>query len=228
MALAAGGFISAFPTRLLGEYIGEDEPERVAVTIYGINLFLASVLVSALWRFAVRERLIRSDIADTDVRMITRRLAPGLAGYLVVIVVGLFLPVLAVLGYLVIAVYIIVPFGTLRRRRGCDMTREGRPANLTRVKRLDDAVVIRLAATTDLMDGDGSFDKEATRRRIGRIVVRGEFGPLLAAALPECQIAVVSGETHITAQVRDEAELFGVLERLRDLGAALVSVSIDP
>jgi uncharacterized membrane protein len=34
-----------FPTRLLGEYIGEDEPERVAVTIYGINLFLASTLV---------------------------------------------------------------------------------------------------------------------------------------------------------------------------------------
>jgi hypothetical protein len=29
------------------------------------------------------------DIADTDVRMITRRLAPGLAGYLVVIVVSL-------------------------------------------------------------------------------------------------------------------------------------------
>jgi uncharacterized membrane protein len=30
-----------FPTRLLGEYIGEDEPERVAVTIYGLNLLLA-------------------------------------------------------------------------------------------------------------------------------------------------------------------------------------------
>jgi uncharacterized membrane protein len=106
-----------FPTRLLGEYIGEYEPERVAVTIYGVNLFLASVLVSTLWRFAVRERLVRSDIADTDVRMITRRLTPGLAGYLVVIVVGLFLPVLAVLGYLIIAVYIIVPFGALRRRK---------------------------------------------------------------------------------------------------------------
>ena len=48
-----------FPTRLLGEYIGEDEPERVAVTIYGLNLFLASALVSLLWRYAVRERLIR-------------------------------------------------------------------------------------------------------------------------------------------------------------------------
>ena len=64
--------------------------------------------------------------------------------------------------------------------------------------------------------------------RVGRIVVRGEFGPLLGAALPECEIVVLSGETHITAHVRDEAELFGVLERLRDLGAALVSVTVDP
>ena len=105
-----------FPTRLLGEYIGADEPERIAVTIYGLNLFLISALVSLLWRYAVRERLIRPDAADTDVRMITKRLTPGLAGYVAVIVLGLFLPVLAVLGYLAIAVYVIVPFGALRRR----------------------------------------------------------------------------------------------------------------
>jgi uncharacterized membrane protein len=105
-----------FPTRLLGEHIGEAEPERVAVTIYGINLFLASALVSLLWRYAVRERLIRADVADADVKMLTKKLTPGLAGYVAVIVLGLFLPVLAVLGYLVIAVYIIVPFGALRRR----------------------------------------------------------------------------------------------------------------
>jgi hypothetical protein len=80
------------------------------------------------------------------------------------------------------------------------------------------------------MDGDRDRTRAAAagRRRVGRIVVRGEFGPLLAAALPEYEIAVLSGETHLTAQVRDEAELFGLLERLRDLGAALVSVSIDP
>ena len=59
-------------------------------------------------------------------------------------------------------------------------------------------------------------------------MVRGEFGPLLAAALPGCEIAAMSGETHITAQVRDEAELFGLLERLRDLGAPLISVAVDP
>jgi uncharacterized membrane protein len=104
-----------FPTKLLGEYIGEDAAARAAVTIYGLNLFLASTLVSLLWRYAVREGLIRPDITDSDVKMITNRLTPGLAGYVVMIVLGLFLPVLAVLGYLIIAVYIIIPFGALRR-----------------------------------------------------------------------------------------------------------------
>jgi hypothetical protein len=36
-----------------------------------------------------------------------------------------------------------------------------------------------------------------------------------------------SGETHITASVRDEAELFGLLDHLRDFGAELVSISVD-
>lgn len=58
--------------------------------------------------------------------------------------------------------------------------------------------------------------------------MHGEFGPLLSAALPECEIAVAWGKTHITAKVRDDAELFGLLGRLRDLGAAFVSVSIEP
>ena len=78
------------------------------------------------------------------------------------------------------------------------------------------------------MERDRSGDDAATRGQIGHIVVRGEFGPRLAAALPQCEITARSGQTHITAFVRDEAELFGVLERLRDFGASLVSVSIDP
>ena len=78
------------------------------------------------------------------------------------------------------------------------------------------------------MDRDRSRSGAATRGRVGRIVVRGEFGPLLGAALPECEIAVLSGETHLTAYVRDEAELYGLLQRLRNLGAELASVAIDP
>jgi uncharacterized membrane protein len=106
-----------FPTKLLAEYIGDDRPERVAATIYGLNLFLAAVLLSLLWRYAVREGLIRSDIAEKDVKLITRRLTPGLVGYLVMIMLGLFLPVLAVLGYLIIAVYNLIPIRDLRRRK---------------------------------------------------------------------------------------------------------------
>lgn len=94
-----------FPTRLMAEYVRQDAPERVATTIYGINLLLCSVLVSVLWR------------SDEDVTTLTKRLRlGGMASYLVMIVLGWFLPVLAVLGYLAVAIYIIVPFGVLRLR----------------------------------------------------------------------------------------------------------------
>lgn len=105
-----------FPTRLLGEYIGEREPERIAATVYGVNLFSALVLLSIMWRYAVHEKLVRPDAADEDVRTLTRRLTPGLASYVVMITLGLFLPTLAVLGYFLIAVYIVVPFSLIRRR----------------------------------------------------------------------------------------------------------------
>ena len=84
------------------------------------------------------------------------------------------------------------------------------------------------SATTRTMDPDQSPNAAADPPRIGRIVVRGEFGPMLAAALPECEITTSAGRTHIAARVRDDPELFGLLERLRDLGAELVSVSFDP
>jgi len=106
-----------FPTRVLGEYAGETSPARVAVTVYGINLLLASALVSLLWRYAVRAGLVRPDTADKDVQTLTRQLTPGLAGYLAMLVVGLFLPVLAIGGYLAIAVYLLVPVGLFRHAR---------------------------------------------------------------------------------------------------------------
>jgi uncharacterized membrane protein len=105
-----------FPTKLLAEYIGADRPERVAATIYGLNLLLAAVLLSTLWRYAVHERLIRADLADEAVKLITTRLTPGLVGYVVMILLGLFLPIVAVLGYLIIAVYNLIPVRDLRRR----------------------------------------------------------------------------------------------------------------
>jgi hypothetical protein len=51
------------------------------------------------------------------VKVITRRLTPGLVGYVVMIMLGLFLPVVAVVGYFVIAVYNLIPIRDLRRRK---------------------------------------------------------------------------------------------------------------
>jgi type IV pilus biogenesis protein CpaD/CtpE len=62
---------------------------------------------------------------------------------------------------------------------------------------------------------------------VARIVLRNEWGALLSAAMPECDITVASGSTHLSATVRDQAELFGILERLRNLGAEIASLTLD-
>ena len=98
-----------FPTRLFADYIRHNSAERVAATFYGISLLLTSTLLLLLWRYAVHAELVRPDAADEEVQLLTERLTPGLTGYLVLIVAGLFLPVIAVIGYLAIAIYYIVP-----------------------------------------------------------------------------------------------------------------------
>jgi hypothetical protein len=73
----------------------------------------ASTLLLVLWRYAVRAHLVRPDTADEEIEMLTERLTPGLGAYLVLIVSGLFLPIIAVIGYLGIALYYIIPFRRL-------------------------------------------------------------------------------------------------------------------
>src|SRR5258707_4133014 len=102
-----------FPTRLVAEYIHQDKAERVAVTFYGIMLLLSSTMLLVLWRYAVRAHLVRPDTADEEIELLTERLTPGLGAYVVLIVSVLFLPVIAVIGYLGIALYYIIPFRQL-------------------------------------------------------------------------------------------------------------------
>ncbi len=106
-----------FPTRLLAEYLNSDNAERVAVSIYGLTLLVALSLLSVLWRYAVRAHLARTDMTDDELTALTRRLTPGLAGYVVLLGLGLFRPIIAVIGYLAIAIFFIVPLGRGRRRR---------------------------------------------------------------------------------------------------------------
>jgi uncharacterized membrane protein len=100
-----------FPTRLLAEYLGDDDPARVAATIYGLTLLAAAILLAVLWRYAVSAELVRPEAADEEIRVLTTRLTPGLGGYVGLIVVGLFLPTVATVGYLLLAILLIVPFG---------------------------------------------------------------------------------------------------------------------
>jgi uncharacterized membrane protein len=102
-----------FPTRLVAEYIRQDNAERVAVTFYGISFVLTIGLLLLLWRYAVWAHLVRPDTADEEIELLTERLTPGLAGYLILIVSGLFLPIIAVIGYLAVALYYIIPFRRL-------------------------------------------------------------------------------------------------------------------
>lgn len=99
-----------FPTKLFADFIREDRPERVAVTIYGISLLAASFLLLVLWRYAVHVRLVRPDANDEELQLLTKRLTPGLGGYLVLIIAGLFAPIVAAVGYLAIAIFFIIPF----------------------------------------------------------------------------------------------------------------------
>ena len=75
-----------------------------------MNLFLASLLLWVLWQYGVRAKLVREDVADSDLRFVTRRVTPGLGFYVALIVLGLFRPTAAVIGYLVIAFFLMFPF----------------------------------------------------------------------------------------------------------------------
>jgi uncharacterized membrane protein len=103
-----------FPTGLVADHVRDVNAERVATSILGIKLLLIALVVSAMWRYAVRRELVRPDAGDEEVRMLTQRLTPGLAGYVGLIILGLVVPRVAVLGYLTIALLLIIPIG-LRR-----------------------------------------------------------------------------------------------------------------
>jgi uncharacterized membrane protein len=106
-----------FPTKLLAENLGSREDEKVAATIYGVALLGAMVLLSLLWLQAVRADLVHPDTGDEEIKLLTARLRPSLAVYIVLIIVGLFTPLIATIGYLVVAFFLIFPLNRRRRQK---------------------------------------------------------------------------------------------------------------
>jgi hypothetical protein len=74
----------------------------------------------------------------------------------------------------------------------------------------------------------GMGRKKASGVRVRyRIVVRGEFGELLSTAFADVTIETGEGKTMLISEVRDSQELYGLVDRLRDHGVHIESVSQD-
>jgi uncharacterized membrane protein len=118
-----------FPTHMLAEYLSSQNAERVAVTVYGLNLLAISGFTSLVWHYAVAEHLVQRDNKEEEVRAIGAKLDPGLVSYAVAIGIGLLWPQVAVVLYLAIALFMIIPFRAvfrqLRRRGRRDLHRQG-------------------------------------------------------------------------------------------------------
>jgi uncharacterized membrane protein len=104
-----------FPTHMLAEYLTNEGAERIAVTVYGLNLLAISGFTSIVWHWALWQRLVSKDNSEEDVRALTSKLDPSLASYVVAIGIGLWRPNVAVVLYLVIALFMIIPFRAVVR-----------------------------------------------------------------------------------------------------------------
>jgi uncharacterized membrane protein len=119
LALLAVTFLP-FPTRLIAEALHNTSGERVFVTMFGLTLLAIRLLGAALDAYARREHLYAAHQADEELHRERRNLLPVVIGYVIAILIGLVLPVLAMAVYLGLAVYLVVPFravaGLLFRR----------------------------------------------------------------------------------------------------------------
>ena len=103
-----------FPTKLMAEGIHDTNGERVFVTLYGLTLLSIRLLGFALDAYARREHLYSTEHADEELQADRGTLVPVIIAYVIAILVGLALPTLAVVLYLALAVFIVVPLGHIR------------------------------------------------------------------------------------------------------------------
>jgi uncharacterized membrane protein len=104
-----------FPTHMLSNFLDNPGAERVGTTVYGLNLLAMAALTSLIWRYAVSQGLVSQERPDEELRMITSKVEPGLLFYVAAIVVGLIAPRVAVVLYLLIAIFLLIPFRAIRQ-----------------------------------------------------------------------------------------------------------------
>ena len=69
------------------------------------------------------------------------------------------------------------------------------------------------------------MNEHSTQPTRYRVVVRGRLGEHLASAFEQLELDSRPGHSSLTGTFADQAQLHGLLDRLRDLGIQLVSVN---
>ena len=113
-----------FPARVMEEYLTltdtEVGGERTAVAFFGLVLVLMSLMLIVLGRYAEREGLFGSDLAEErrEDNRLRYQLAPALIAYIVATALGLLQPYIGVTLYFLIGVYLLLPVRTIKRLLG--------------------------------------------------------------------------------------------------------------
>ena len=71
------------------------------------------------------------------------------------------------------------------------------------------------------------MDSNGVQGRRYRLVLRGELGDAFGILFDSMQLRRLAGMTVLTGQVTDQAHLAGLIERIQELGAELISVTPD-
>jgi len=99
-----------FPTRLVASALDEGEgSQRVAAVVYGITLLVIRLLFAILAAYARKKHLRRQGSEDSDLQDSRRKFRLALVVYVVAILVSLVSPGVAIILYLLIAVFLFVP-----------------------------------------------------------------------------------------------------------------------
>ena len=99
-----------FPTRLIAEALHNTSGERVYVTMYGLTLLAIRLLGSALDAYARYAHLYSPAGEGEELKSTQQKFLPVVIGYVIAILIGLLLPVVAAALYAGLAVYLVVPF----------------------------------------------------------------------------------------------------------------------
>ena len=105
-------------------------PERVAVVLFGLNLTLAALMLYLMLRHAGRTpEVAADDLAEEELRAFAQQRRSAVLLQASATVVGVFLPLLAVIFYLALAIfYVIDPIRLIRTRSRRQATTKGNTA----------------------------------------------------------------------------------------------------